>query len=90
MLRRLRPLGNFAQEWSQARAILPVSLEGAWATVPHKAELAKLSSILSHELLVALLEISPASLQRYQSGEREAPDAIAEKAHFLTSVFAAP
>jgi hypothetical protein len=53
------------------------------------AELAKLSSILSHELLVALLEISPASLQRYQSGEREAPDAIAEKAHFLTSVIAA-
>jgi hypothetical protein len=53
------------------------------------AELAKLSSILGHELLVGMLEISPASLQRYQNGEREAPDAIAEKAHFLTSVIAA-
>ena len=53
------------------------------------AELAKLSSILGHELLVDMLEISLASLQRYQNGDRETPDAIAEKAHFLTSVIAA-
>jgi hypothetical protein len=53
------------------------------------ARLAKLSSILSHELLVGMLEISPASLRRYQNGEREAPDAIAEKAHFLMSIIAA-
>jgi hypothetical protein len=53
------------------------------------AELAKLTSILGHELLVGMLEISLASLQRYQNGDREAPDAIAEKAHFLTSVIAA-
>ena len=53
------------------------------------AELAKLRSILGHELLVEMLEISPASLQRYQNGDREALDAIAEKAHFLTSVIAA-
>jgi hypothetical protein len=36
-----------------------------------------------------MLEISLASLQRYQNGDRETPDAIAEKAHFLTSVIAA-
>ena len=53
------------------------------------AELAKLSSILGHELVVGMLDISLASLQRYQNGDREAPDAIAEKAHFLTSVIAA-
>jgi hypothetical protein len=53
------------------------------------AELAKLASTLGHELLIALLNISAASLQRYQSGDRDAPDAIAERAHFLTSVIAA-
>jgi hypothetical protein len=53
------------------------------------AELAKLNATLGHELLSELLEISAASLQRYQSGERQAPDAIAERAHFLTSVISA-
>ncbi len=54
-----------------------------------KAELAKLNSSLGHELLIEMLDISAASLQRYQSGDRDAPDAIAERAHFLTSVIAA-
>lgn len=53
------------------------------------AELTKLNSSLGHELLAGLLEISAASLQRYQNGERQAPDAIAERAHFLTSVLSA-
>src|SRR5690348_12932220 len=53
------------------------------------AELTKLNSTLGHELLAGLLEISAASLQRYQNGDREAPDAIAERAHFLTSVISA-
>ena len=52
-------------------------------------ELAKLNSILGHELLAGMLEISAASLQRYQNGDRDTPDAIAERAHFLTSVIAA-
>ena len=52
-------------------------------------ELTKLNATLGHELLAELLEISAASLQRYQSGERQAPDDIAERAHFLTSVIAA-
>ncbi len=54
-----------------------------------EAELTKLSSILGNELLIELLDISAASLQRYQSGDRNAPDLIAERAHFLTSVIAA-
>jgi len=53
------------------------------------AELAKLNATLGHEMLAGLLEISLASLQRYQSGERQVPDAIAERAHFLTSVISA-
>src|SRR5437879_4762020 len=46
------------------------------------AELTKLNSILGHELLAEILEISAASLQRYQKGDREAPDAVAGRAHF--------
>lgn len=53
------------------------------------AELTKLNSILGHELLAQMLEISAASLQRYQSGDREAPDVVADRAHFLTAVIAA-
>jgi hypothetical protein len=53
------------------------------------AELAKLNSTLGHELVAGLLEISAASLQRYQNGERQVPDAVAERAHFLTSVISA-
>jgi hypothetical protein len=53
------------------------------------AELTKLNSILGHELLSEILQISAASLQRYQNGDREAPDAVADRAHFLTSVIAA-
>jgi hypothetical protein len=53
------------------------------------AELTRLNVTLGHELLSGLLEISAASLQRYQSGERQAPDLIAERAHYLTSVTSA-
>jgi hypothetical protein len=65
-----------------------VNVEPGESPVP-AAELVKLTTILGHELLVEMLEVSAASLQRYQSGAREAPDAIAERAHFLTSVIAA-
>jgi hypothetical protein len=54
-----------------------------------EAELNKLSSVLGHELLTDLLEISAASLQRYQTGNRETPDLVADRAHFLTAVIAA-
>lgn len=53
------------------------------------AELTKLDATLGHEIVAGLLEISAASLQRYQTGSRQAPDAIAERAHFLTSVISA-
>jgi hypothetical protein len=53
------------------------------------SELAKLNSILGHRLLAKMLEISAASLQRYQTGDRQAPDLVADRAHFLTAVIAA-
>jgi hypothetical protein len=52
-------------------------------------ELTKLNSTLGQELVAGLLEISAASLQRYQNGDRQVPDAVAGRAHFLTSVIAA-
>jgi len=53
------------------------------------AELVKLNSTLGHELLAGLLEISAASLQRYQNGDRQVPYTVADRAHFLTSVISA-
>jgi len=47
---------------------------------------AKLNSTFGHDVLAGLLEISTASLLRYQSGERQVPDAVAERAHFLTAL----
>ena len=44
-----------------------------------RVELAKLNSTLGHELVAGLLEISAASLQRYQNGDRQVPDAVAER-----------
>ena len=52
-------------------------------------ELAKLNSVLGDELLAHMLQISAASLQRYQNGNREASDLVAARAHFLTAVIAA-
>ena len=54
-----------------------------------QAELAKLQTILDQELLTELLDVSAASLQRYQKGTRETPDDVADRAHFLTEVIAA-
>ena len=53
------------------------------------AELSKLTTVLGPDRVCEFLEISPASLQRYQRGEREAPDDVGDRAHFLTSVIAA-
>jgi hypothetical protein len=75
-----------AGEWSRYLDAALLALDES--PVP-AAELTKLHATLGHELLASLLEISAASLQRYESGERQAPDAIAERAHFLTAVISA-
>jgi len=42
-----------------------------------------LARVLAVEDLAALLNVSPSSLKRYQSGERDTPDAVAARLHFL-------
>jgi hypothetical protein len=44
------------------------------------------SKVFPPEDLAALLNVSLSSLKRYQSGERETPDAIAARLHFLALV----
>ena len=83
---RLTAVKPSANEWSRYLDAALLALEES--PVP-AAELTKLNSTLGHELLAGILGISAASLQRYQNGERQAPDDIAERAHFLTSVIAA-
>lgn len=51
-------------------------------------EWASMRKVLGDEGLAALVGISPASLRRYSNGERETPQAIAEKLHWLAMVVA--
>lgn len=75
-----------ASEFSRYLDAALVALEES--PVP-SAELTRLHSILGPDLLGEVLEISAASLQRYQNGDRQVPDIVAERAHFLTSVLSA-
>ena len=50
------------------------------------AEGPKLDLLLSRKLLTRLLGIAAVSLQRYLSGERAMPDAVAARLHFLALV----
>jgi hypothetical protein len=45
-----------------------------------------LSRVFAPEDLAALLDVSLSSLKRYQSGERDTPDPIAARLHFLALV----
>ncbi len=49
-------------------------------------EWAGLGRVLDPERLASLLEVSLSSLNRYQSGERDTPDAVAGRLHFLALV----
>ena len=51
-----------------------------------KFEWTGLGRVLDAEQLASLLAVSLSSLNRYQSGERETPDAIAARLHFLALV----
>jgi hypothetical protein len=49
-------------------------------------ELPALIDLFGLEELAALLDTSPSSLRRYASGQRNTPDVIAARAHFLSGV----
>jgi hypothetical protein len=88
-----RDLAALLSGSSPSHAELARYLDAATAALEESpvpaAELSKLTAVLGSNRVCELLEISPASLQRYQRGEREAPDDVADRAHFLTSVIAA-
>lgn len=42
-----------------------------------------LTEILGPDLVAALLSISPSSIRRYSNGERDTPDEVADRLHFL-------
>ena len=48
-----------------------------------KFEWGGLGRVFAVDDLAALLNVSPSSLKRYQSGERDTPDAVAARLHFL-------
>jgi hypothetical protein len=54
--------------------------QGEWAGVRERLE---------DEQLARLLQISPSSLRRYASGQRETPDQVAWRLHTLTRIIAA-
>lgn len=51
-----------------------------------KFEWGGLSRVFDVDDLAALLSVSPSSLKRYQSGERDTPDIVAARLHFLALV----
>lgn len=53
-----------------------------------KTEWSSVSDILGIELLTALVGVSPSSVKRYATGERETPDLAAARLHFLAMLIA--
>ena len=69
--------------WGDLLTHLGDALEGS--PMPRR-ELTELLRTYGHEGLGSLLDISPASLRRYASGTREAPDIVAARIHFVALV----
>jgi hypothetical protein len=71
--------------WADVARILSQSLEDS----PHPQwEWTGVRGRLEDDLLARVLSISPTSLRRYASGERETPDEVAWRLHVLTRVIA--
>jgi hypothetical protein len=72
-----------AEELAPLLEMLIAALEAS--PVP-KFEWEGLGRVFAPEDLAALLSVSASSLKRYQSGERDTPDAVAARLHFLALV----
>jgi hypothetical protein len=80
-------LSNVAAPTSRELADLLELIIAALDASPAPAyEWKGLSRVFPAEDLAALLQVSVSSLKRYQSGERETPDPIAARLHFLALV----
>ena len=67
-------------------ALLQTMIAALEASPVPKFEWGGLARVLDDEQLAALLSVSISSLKRYQSGERDTPDTIAARLHFLALV----
>jgi hypothetical protein len=81
-------IGLLGRPGTDARlASLMTSLDAAMAASPlPERELAELSSVFDLDTLARLAGSSAVSLRRYLSGARRAPDALAERLHWLALV----
>jgi hypothetical protein len=66
--------------------LLQTMVKALEASPVPKFEWGGLGRVLDADALGELLQVSPSSLKRYQSGERATPDAIAARLHFLALV----
>src|SRR3954462_9376326 len=71
---------------SQVADLLRTMIAALEASPVPKFEWAGLGRVLDAERLSSLLSVSLSSLNRYQSGERDTPDAVAARLHFLALV----
>ena len=67
-------------------ALLQTMIAALEASPVPKFEWGGLARVLDDEQLASLLKVSMSSLKRYQSGERDTPDPIAARLHFLALV----
>jgi hypothetical protein len=67
-------------------ALLRTMIAALDASPVPKFEWSGLARVLDPEQLASLLSVSLSSLNRYQSGERDTPDPIAARLHFLALV----
>ena len=70
----------------EVAALLETVIKALEASPVPKFEWAGLGRVFGAEDLAALLNVSMSSLKRYQSGERETPDDVAARLHFLALV----
>ena len=71
---------------NEIAALLQTMIAALEASPVPKFEWGGLARVLDDEQLASLLSVSISSLKRYQSGERDTPDAIAARLHFLALV----
>ena len=77
-------LHNVDAPTSEELANLLELMIGALESSPvPKFEWTGLARVFAVDDLAALLNVSPSSLKRYQAGERDTPDAVAARLHFL-------
>jgi hypothetical protein len=68
---------------AEIATLLETMIAALEASPVPKFEWAGLGRVFAPEDLSALLDVSASSLKRYQSGDRDTPDAIAARLHFL-------